>query len=88
MNDYISTVAFESVMARFERTIKRLWILLIILVLLLVGSNVAWLVYESQFEDQVITQEVHQDADCGDNEYSGNIIGGDYYGEANDQNNG
>ena len=31
-------------------TIKKLWILIVVLVLMLVGTNVAWLAYESQFE--------------------------------------
>lgn len=49
----------EGIMARAERTTKRLWILVILLVVLLVGSNIAWLIYESQFEDQTtITQDV------------------------------
>ena len=50
MDKDISYVAFEGVCARFERTIKRLWILVIILTLLLVGTNCAWLWYESQFQ--------------------------------------
>lgn len=50
MDKEISYVAFESVCARFERTIKRLWILIIILTVLLVGTNCAWLWYESQFQ--------------------------------------
>ena len=55
MDKDISYVAFEGVCARFERTIKRLWILVILLTVLLVGSNCAWLWYESQFE--TITSE-------------------------------
>ncbi len=48
----------EGDMARAERTIKRLWILCILLVLLLVGTNIAWIHYENQFQDEVtITQE-------------------------------
>ncbi len=57
MDKDISFVAFESVCARFERTIKRLWILVIILTVLLVGTNCAWLWYTSQFDDVIITQE-------------------------------
>lgn len=57
MDKDISFVAFEGVCARFERTIKRLWILVIILTLLLVGTNCAWLWYTSQFDDVIITQE-------------------------------
>lgn len=48
-----------------ERTIERLWILAIILVVLLVGSNAAWMYYENQFEDTVITQDVKQDSGEG-----------------------
>ena len=44
-------------MARMERTIKRLWIVLLVTIFCLVGSNLAWTIYESQFQDVVITQE-------------------------------
>ena len=56
----------EGDMARAERTIKRLWILCILLVVLLVGSYVGFFYYESQFEDEVTTtQEITQDLDAG-----------------------
>lgn len=52
-------IIHEGAMARMERTAKRLWILVIILIVLLAASNAAWLAYESQFEDQTtITQDV------------------------------
>lgn len=41
---------YESAMAMAERTIKRLWIVVILLVLLFAGSNLAWIVREDQFE--------------------------------------
>jgi len=53
----IPYIAHEADMARQERSNKRLWILCIILVILLIGSNVAWLYYENQFEDVVVTQD-------------------------------
>lgn len=59
MDKDISYVAFESVCARFERTIKRLWILVIILTVLLVGTNCAWLYYQSQFEEVTTTTETY-----------------------------
>lgn len=78
----------ERGMALAERTIERLWILTILLVILLVGSNGAWLYYESSFEDTVITQDIQQDSgDGGTNTYKGNIIGGEYNGETNDTDN-
>jgi len=69
-------IVHEADMARQERTIKRLWIALIIVILLFAGSNLAWVVYESQMET-VVTQEVEQQAD-GDSDIS--FVGGDYYG--------
>jgi hypothetical protein len=47
----------EANAVRLERTIARLWILLIITLILLVGTNIAWLCYESQFEDTITTIE-------------------------------
>ena len=62
---------YEGDMSRLERQLKRLWIVILVLIFLLVGSNCAWLWYESQFqvvEDTVI--EAEQDG-------SGiNIVGG------------
>lgn len=59
----ISYAAHEGMMARMERTIRRLWILCIILILLLTGTNAAWIWYESQFMDESLT--VTQDLDSG-----------------------
>lgn len=77
----------DIISAMAERTIKRLWILIVILVLLLFGSNLAWIVYESSFVDTVVTQE-NGDAP---NNYVGND--GNIYnypevkdGETNDKN--
>lgn len=50
-------IVHESAMARQERTIRRLWILLIVLVVLLVGSNSLWILYDAQFEKVEVTQE-------------------------------
>lgn len=60
MDDHkdVPYIVHESIMARMERMIKRLWILCIILILLLAGTNGAWILYESQFIDEVtVTQE-------------------------------
>ena len=58
--------AHEGMMARMERTVKRLWILCIILIILLAGTNGAWIYYENQFMDEVTTTEVTQDVDSDD----------------------
>lgn len=33
-----------------RKTITKLWVLIIILIITVIGSNIAWLVYESQYE--------------------------------------
>lgn len=57
-------IVFESEMARLERIIRRQFILVIVAVVFLIGTNGCWLWYESQFED--IKTEVVQDLDSGD----------------------
>lgn len=68
-------VAHESAMARAERQSKRLVAVIILLILLLVGSNIGWLVYESQFET-VATTEEDVVVDAGENGIA-NYIGND-----------
>ena len=62
-------IVFESEMARLERIIRKLFILLAVVLLLLFATNGYWLWYESQFED-VVT--VTQDNADGYNNYVGN----------------
>lgn len=79
----IPYVAMESALEKADRQNKRLWVVIIILVIALLGTNVAWTIYESQFEKtEVSIEDVDQQIDgSGDNK----IIGGDYYGgEADD----
>lgn len=52
----------EGMLARQERNIRRLWILCLVIFLAFVGSNAAWIWYESQFVEEVVTQDV----DTGD----------------------
>ena len=54
----IPYLVHEDHMVRMERTIKRLWILCIIIFFALIGTNAYWIWYESQWEDQVITQDI------------------------------
>lgn len=78
--------AHEQEAVRQERTIKRLWITTIILIALLTATNIAWVIYESQFEDYVETVEIdaEQEADGNGSNY---IVGGDYHGEAESEGN-
>lgn len=54
-------IVFEGEMARLERIIKRQFILILVAICFLVGTNAYWIWYESQFEDVVTTtQDVQQ----------------------------
>jgi len=78
--DTIDYFTHEGMMARMERIIRRLWILCIIIFLALVGTNAYWIWCESQFEDEVITQEMMQDIDTGEGDatVNGTVTGIDY----------
>ena len=69
MEKDIPYIAFESEMARHERTVKRLLIALAIAVVLLFASNVAWLLFFNQFD--YATDTVTQGTEAGDNSYIG-----------------
>ena len=70
----------ELAFAFSERMVKRLWITILVLIFILVGTNAAWLYYESQWG--TVYQEVTQEADTGTN----NFVGGDVIGETDHQN--
>ncbi len=82
---YVSYLAFESVVARQERTIKRLWILLIIMFLTFASVVIGFFAYESQYEDIVtIEQDVSATTqECED--ITLNQIGGNYNGNYNSE---
>ena len=68
--EQIPFVAHEADMTRMERVVRRLWILCIILALALVGTNAAWVVYESSFE--TVSTSVMQENESGYNNFIGN----------------
>ena len=53
-------IVHESSMARMERQIKRIWITILMLIVMLVGTNGAWLLYNSQFETVETVMEEYQ----------------------------
>ena len=57
----IPFAVYDCEVARNERTFKKMWSALILMVLLLVGSNVGWLIYESQFEIVEVYQEASKE---------------------------
>lgn len=63
--DMIPYFVYESALARMERTVQRLVVLCIVLIAVAVCSNLAWLHYESQFEDISTTKTITQDVDSG-----------------------
>ena len=63
-------IVHEASMARSERSVKRLWAAIILLIVLLFGSNAGWLYYESQFEETATTIEA--EADDGGNAVANN----------------
>ena len=56
----IPFVVHEAEVTRLDKTIKRLFVLCIILIVIAVGTNAYWIWNESQYEDIVttVTQEV------------------------------
>ena len=69
-------IVHEGMIARAERTAKRLWITILLLIVLLVGTNGMWIWYESQFEYSQTTQEVTQESNHGDNSFIGGDVDG------------
>lgn len=76
-NKNVPYIVHEGIVTRLERTIEKLWILCIILVLLLVGTNAVWIYYENQFMDTEVTQEV----DTGNGDATVTGVGDIIYGE-------
>lgn len=76
-------IVHEASMARMERQAKRLWIAVLVLIVMLVGTNAAWLYYDSQFSGIVTTIEAEQDG-SGVNIVSGGDL--DYGAEGEDNN--
>ena len=82
---YNATVPFivhENLRAQMSAINARLIRVIVLLIVLLVCSNVAWLYYESQFETETTHMEIEQDTDGGGNNY---VVGGDFNGEAKGQ---
>lgn len=59
----------DVISALAERTIKRLWILIALLVALLVCTNAAWIYYETSFEEVSVSQDI--ETETGDAFVSG-----------------
>lgn len=68
--------AHEGIMARMERTVKRLWIALIVTIIMIFASNALWLWAWMQFDytsEMTTTETIQVDGKRG----NANYIGGD-----------
>ena len=85
----VSFTAFESALLRMERSNRRLVAIIILLAVMLFGSNAAWIWYESQFVDEV-TETIETSTEGGGDAY-GTLLSGDNnevnYGESEDNEN-
>lgn len=68
----------EGEISRLERLNKRLWILILVIFISLIGTNAGWIIYESQYEDIVVTQDV----DTGEGTAVVSGTGNAIYGES------
>lgn len=76
----------ESAIAMAERTIRRLWITVLVLIVLMAGMCIAFFVYEAQFEDVVYT--IEQEVDTGEGAAVISGIGDAIYGEGKTESSG
>ena len=61
-------------LSELKKTTKRWFVVIIILLIALVGTNVAWLIYESSFETVTETQTVEQHQEDTDNSNMSGVI--------------
>lgn len=92
-NIVVPYAAHEIAIATSERHSKRLWIAILVLIVALLGTNLAWIIYEAQFETVETTTEeydIEQDAECGNNNSiinSGSIVNGETEDKVQENNN-
>lgn len=55
--EMMTTAQHEKEMTRMETANKRMFIAFLIVLVMLFATNIAWVIYESQFQDVVVTQE-------------------------------
>ena len=67
------TLALE-MLSELKKTTKRWFIVSIILLIALVGTNVAWLIYESSLDTVTETQTVEQHQEDTDNSNMSGVI--------------
>lgn len=56
----IPFIVHEAALSRIERINKRLWILCIVIFIACIVSNFCWIIYENQWQDEVVTIDAVQ----------------------------
>lgn len=62
VNGSVPIAVHENMRAQANVDKRRMFIIIIVLILALVGSNLAWVIYENQFEDETTTVEMENDS--------------------------
>lgn len=73
----VPLAVLEDANARAERRDKRQWVIILILIASLLLSNIGWIIYEMQYVNESVMQEI----DTGDGDAVVAGIGDAYYGE-------
>lgn len=55
--EMMTTAQHEKEMTRMETANKRMFIAFLIVLVMLFATNIAWIIYENQFQDVAVTQE-------------------------------
>ena len=74
-------LTIEDAQIRLEKNNKRMWILCIILIIALIGTNAGWIYYESQWQYTEENTKVEQEIETGNGTGNTTVTGiGDIYG--------
>lgn len=76
----------ESALAMAERTIRRLWITILLLIVLMAGMATGFFIYEAQFEDYSESVEIDADQEGDYNFVSGGDLNYGTEGESKKDN--
>ena len=84
-NSSVPYIVYESQGARLERNNKRFFLMSVILAVILVASNLAWVCYVAQFDNVVTTTTIEATINLTAENTRNIFIGGDY-AEADNKN--
>lgn len=88
VNQEVERYSLDIISAMAERVIRRLWVLIIVLVLLLAGTNLAWLWYINQYDFESYAVDIDTEGN-GIANFIGNdgdIHNGENFGQEENQN--